>query len=144
MPHRYIPLSQTIFRFKYPDKEIYIARKLKETGKITKEIKEEIESIDAEFTRTIRNVKKIEISEVDKDVIQMNRMIQRRFIMERLEKKNEERKNQEFNEEKEKSESKLDKTGENNMNVPDSQRNEIKKETNPKENRYLNISTSLI
>ena len=139
MPHRYIPLSQTIFRFKYPDKEIYIARKLKETGKITKEIKEEIESIDAEFTRTIRNVKKIEISEVDKDVIQMNRMIQRRFIMERLEKKNEERKNQEFNEEKEKSESKLDKTGENNMNVPDSQRNEIKKENNPKENRYLNI-----
>ena len=27
MPNRYIPLSQTIFRFMYPDKEIFVMRK---------------------------------------------------------------------------------------------------------------------
>ena len=87
MPNRYIPLSQTIFRSIYPDQEIFIMRTLKQTPAITSEIKENIETIDADFTKTVRNVKKVEIEKVDPNIIKMNRLIQRRYIMERLEKK---------------------------------------------------------
>ena len=96
MPNRYIPLSQTIFRCIYPDKEIFVMRKLKQTPAITDQIKENIELIDGDFTKNVRNKKKLEIEKVDMNIIKMNRLIQRRYIMERLEKKNEESKNPEI------------------------------------------------
>ena len=92
IPNRYIPLSQTVFRSTYPEKEIFVARKLKQTEKITKNIKQQIENIDNEFTVNVRNVKKPEIEKVNNDIIKMNRIIQRRYIKERLEKKMEEKK----------------------------------------------------
>ena len=92
IPNRYIPLSQTIFRSTYPEKEIFVIRKLKQTEKITKNIRQEIENIDNEFTINVRNVKKPEIEKVNNDIIKMNRIIQRRYIKERLEKKIDEKK----------------------------------------------------
>ena len=88
IPNRYIPLTQTIFRSTYPEKEIYLTRKLKQTEKITKNIRKEIENIDNDFTINVRNIKKPEIEKVSDDIIKMNRIIQRRYIKERLEKKN--------------------------------------------------------
>ena len=96
IPNRYIPLTQTIFRGIYPDKEVFIMRKIKETPPITNELKEQIELIDAEFTKNVRNIKKVEIEKVDPNIIKMNRLIQRRYILERLTKKNEERKDGEI------------------------------------------------
>ena len=92
IPNRYIPLSQTIFRSPYPEKEIYITRKLKQTEKITKNIRQEIEKIDNDFTINVRNKQKPEIEQVSNEIIKMNRIIQRRYIKERLEKNNEEKK----------------------------------------------------
>ena len=46
IPNRYIPLTQTIFRSTYPEKEIYLTRKLKQTEKITNNMRKEIENID--------------------------------------------------------------------------------------------------
>ena len=92
LPNRYIPLSQTIFRSPYPEKEIYITRKLKQTEKITKNLRQEIEKIDNDFTVNVRNIQKPEIEQVSNDVKKMNRIIQRRYIKERLEKNSEEKK----------------------------------------------------
>ena len=150
IPNRYIPLSQTIFRGIYPDKEIFIMRKIKETPEITNELKEQIELIDADFTKTVRNVKKIEIEKVDPNIIKMNRLIQRRYIKERLEKKNEERKDGDFVEYK----SEISDLNNLNNNINnENQTVEIKmggsndskninnenKEENLKANRYLNM-----
>ena len=88
IPNRYIPLTQTIFRSTYPEKEIYLTRKLKQTEKITNNMRKEIENIDNDFTINVRNIKKPEIEKVSDDIIKMNRIIQRRYIKERLEKKN--------------------------------------------------------
>ena len=86
IPNRYIPLSQTINRSAYPEKEMYLTRKLKQTQKITKNIRQEIESIDNEFTINVRNRIKPEKEKVNLDIIKMNKIIQRRYIKERLEK----------------------------------------------------------
>ena len=146
MPNRYIPLSQTIFRSIYPEKEIFIMRTLKQTPAITNGIKENIESIDADFSKTVRNIKKVEIEKVDPNIIKMNRLIQRRYIMERLEKKvNEEKKDGDFveyksdysdlnnniNNEEQNSKIKVEASNENinNQNKPE----------NVKGNRYLNM-----
>ena len=58
IPNRYIPLSQTIFRSPYPEKEIYLTRKLRQTPKITQNLRQEIESIDNDFTINVRNKQK--------------------------------------------------------------------------------------
>ena len=92
IPNRYIPLTQTIIRSPYPEKEIYLMRKLKQTEKITSNIRQEIENIDNDFTEKVRNKIKPEIEKVSCDIIKMNRIIQRRYIKERLEKNNEEKK----------------------------------------------------
>ena len=92
IPNRYIPLTQTIIRSPYPEKEIYLMRKLKQTEKITSNIRQEIENIDNDFTEKVRNKIKPEIEKVGCDIIKMNRIIQRRYIKERLEKNNEEKK----------------------------------------------------
>ena len=143
MPNRYIPLSQTIFRFMYPDKEIFVMRKLIQTPYITDEIKGNIEQIDADFTKNVRDKKKIEIEKVDPNIIKMNRLIQRRYIMERLEKKNEERKDGDFVEYKSESsdlnnnvqgQNVENKTGGTNENVESQNKQE-----NIKANRYLNM-----
>ena len=145
MPNRYIPLSQTIFRFMYPDKEIFVMRKLKQTPPITDDIKENIESIDAEFTKNVRNKKRVEIEKVDPNIIKMNKLIQRRYIMERLEKKNEERKDGDLVDYKSEY-SDLNNNIENqNIEVKSGGSNEIKnvenqiKPENIKGNRYLNM-----
>ena len=143
MPNRYIPLSQTIFRFMYPDKEIFVMRKLIQTPYITDEIKGNIEQIDADFTKNVRDKKKIEIEKVDPNIIKMNRLIQRRYIMERLEKKNEERKDGDFVEYKSEysdlnnnvqGQNVENKTGGTNENVESQNKQE-----NIKANRYLNM-----
>ena len=92
IPNRYIPLSQTVFRSPYPEKEIYLTRKLRQTPKITQNLRQEIESIDNDFTINVRNKQKQEIENVSYDIIKMNRIIQRRYIKERMEKNNEEKK----------------------------------------------------
>ena len=92
IPNRYIPLSQTVFRSPYPEKEIYLTRKLRQTPKITQNLRQEIESIDNDFTINVRNKQKQEIEKVSYDIIKMNRIIQRRYIKERMEKNNEEKK----------------------------------------------------
>ena len=147
MPNRYIPLSQTIFRFIYPDKDIYVMRTIKQTSNITEEMKERIEKIDEDFTRTVRDKKKIEIEKVDPNIIKMNRLIQRRYIMEKLEKKNEERKDGDFVEYKMES-SDLNNPlneGQNTIGIRGSENNELKnvesqnKNEPVKGNRYLNM-----
>ena len=51
MSNRYIPLSQTILRALYPNKEIFVIRTtIKQIPFITYELKENIELIDADFT----------------------------------------------------------------------------------------------
>ena len=65
---------------------MYLTRKLKQTQKITKNIRQEIESIDNEFTINVRNRIKPEKEKVNLDIIKMNKIIQRRYIKERLEK----------------------------------------------------------
>ena len=146
IPNRYIPLSQTIFRCIYPDKEIFVMRKLKQTPVITNEIKENIELIDADFTKNVRNKKKVEIEKVDINIIKMNRLIQRRYIKERLEKKNEERKDADMVEYKSEYDLNNNVSNENqNIEVKSGGSNEIKKENiqenpeNVKANRYLNM-----
>ena len=148
MPNRYIPLSQTIIRFMYPDKEIFVARKLKQTPPITNEVRENIELIDANFTKTVRDVKKPEIEKVDPNIIKMNILIQRRYIMERLEKKNEERKDGEPVEYKSEL-SDLNNiviNNDQNVEMKTGRTNEFKnvdvqqdKNENAKGNRYLNL-----
>jgi hypothetical protein len=147
IPNRYIPLSQTIFRFIYPDKDIYVMRTIKQTSNVTDEMKERIEKIDDDFTRTVRDKKKIEIEKVDPNIIKMNRLIQRRYIMERLEKKNEERKDGDFVEYKMES-SDLNNPlneGQNTIGIRGSESNELKnvesqnKNEPVKGNRYLNM-----
>ena len=164
IPNRYIPLSQTIFRSSYPEKEIYLTRKLKQTQKITENIRQEIESIDNEFTVNVRNKIKPEIEKVSYDIIKMNRIIQRRYIKERLEKNNEEKKegkdgdliyksevsdlntnNIPSNIEVQKStSSKVQQEYNTDIKKEISENNEKNKEdkeniTNPKGNRYMNI-----
>ena len=147
MPNRYIPLSQTIFRFVYPEKDIYVMRTIKQTSKVTDEMKEKIEKIDEDFTKNVREKKKIEIEKVDPNIIKMNRLIQRRYIMERLEKKNEERKDGDFVEYKFEN-SDLNNPlneGQNTTDVKSGENNEIKNAENQnnnepvKGNRYLNM-----
>ena len=143
MPNRYLPLSQTLFRFMYPEQEIFVVRKLEQTPPITEEIKQNIELIDADFTKNVRNKKKLEIEKVDPNIIKMNRLIQRRYIKERLEKKNEERKDGELVDYKveisdslpnliQNAEVKTEGSNEN-KNV------EFKNPENAKANRYLNM-----
>ena len=147
MPNRYIPLSQTISRCLYPNKEIFVMRTLKQTPAISNELKENIELIDADFTKTVRNKKKIEIEKVEPNIIKMNKLIQRRYIMERLEKKNEEKKDGDLVEYKseysdlnnihnEYQNSKI-KSGISNENI--NNQNSQDKPENVKGNRYLNM-----
>ena len=147
MPNRYIPLSQTILRCLYPNKEIFIMRTLKETPAITNELKKNIELIDADFTKNVRNKKKTEIEKVEPNIIKMNKLIQRRYIIERLEKKNEEKKDGDLVEYKsqysdlnnihnENQNSKI-KSGISNENI--NNQNNQEKPGNGKGIRYLNI-----
>ena len=127
----------------YPEQEIFVVRKLEQTPPITEEIKQNIELIDADFTKNVRNKKKLEIEKVDPNIIKMNRLIQRRYIKERLEKKNEERKDGELVDYKveisdslpnliQNAEVKTEGSNEN-KNV------EFKNPENAKANRYLNM-----
>ena len=158
IPNRYIPLSQTIYRSTYPEKEIYLTRKLKQTQKITKNIRQEIENIDNEFTVNVRNKIKPEIEKVDKDVIKMNKIIQRRYIKERLEKKIEEKKDGDLvyrsevsdlninnipsniNEIQKTTSSKLHESIENNKELEATEKNkEDNNQKDNKKNRYMNL-----
>ena len=158
IPNRYIPLSQTIYRNTYPEKEIYLTRKLKQTQKITKNIRQEIENIDNEFTVNVRNKIKPEIEKVDKDVIKMNKIIQRRYIKERLEKKIEEKKDGDLvyrsevsdlninnipsniNEIQKTTSSKLHESIENNKELEATEKNkEDNNQKDNKKNRYMNL-----
>ena len=158
VPNRYIPLSQTIIRSTYPEKEIYLTRKLKQTEKITKNIRQEIEGIDNEFTINVRNKIKPEKEKVNLDIIKMNKIIQRRFIKERLEKIIEEKKDGDLiyrsevsdlnmnnipsniNELQKTTSSKVHDTIEMNKALESNEKN--KEDINPKEdkkNRYMNL-----
>ena len=95
LPQKYQPLTQAKIIPIYPEKNIFICRKSKDTGFITDDIRKIIEEGEEEakdnFNKTYI-VRKKDI--VDKKIILMNRDIQRRFIQERME-KNEEDENQE-------------------------------------------------
>ena len=144
IPNRYIPLTQTVFRKNYPETEIYVMRKIKQTGKITPELKKQINEINNEFIKNVKNIKKHEIEKVENDIIKMNKIIQRRYIKERMEKNSEEKKEGDFVYKSEVS----DLNNNNIQNINEIQNNENKKENpnendeknnNLKENRYLNL-----
>ena len=54
---------------------------MRQTPKITQNLRQEIESIDNDFTINVRNKQKQEIEKVSYYIIKMNRIIQRRYIM---------------------------------------------------------------
>ena len=148
IPIRYIPLTQTIFRNNYPEKEIYVMRKIKQTGKITSELKQKINEINNEFIQNVKNKKKPKIEKVENDIIKMNKIIQRRYIKERMEKNvNEEKKEGDFVYKSEVS----DLNNNNILNLNEEQNTSISnknlenqkvkenEEEKSKENRYLNM-----
>ena len=91
LPQKYQPLTQAKVIPIYPQKNIFVCRKLKDSGEITDEMRRVIESGEdlarEKFNKTY-SVTKFDV--VNRNIILMNRDIQRRYIMERMEKNNEE------------------------------------------------------
>ena len=123
-------------------------RKIKQTGKITSELKQKINEINNEFIQNVKNKKKPKIEKVENDIIKMNKIIQRRYIKERMEKNvNEEKKEGDFVYKSEVS----DLNNNNILNLNEEQNTSISnknlenqkvkenEEEKSKENRYLNM-----
>ena len=87
LPQKYHKISQSTINTIYPTKKEYIVRKIKEYKPITKEIRDLVEKAEKELkdTKSQIFVKKT-VDSIDKSIMNMNRDIQRRFIMERMRK----------------------------------------------------------
>ena len=87
LPQKYQKISQSQINPLYSQKKVFIVRKIKETPSMDESIRSEIESAEKECEDTYNTIHtKKNIDVIDKNIIKMNKDIQRRFIMERLNK----------------------------------------------------------
>ena len=87
LPQKYHKISQSTINTIYPAKKEYIVRKIKEYKPITKEIRDLVEKAEKELIDTKSQIfAKKTVDSIDKSIMNMNRDIQRRFIMERMRK----------------------------------------------------------
>ena len=91
LPQKYQKISQTNINPLYPEKDVYIVRKLKETNEVTNEVKQRIEQSECELKEIKERMKiKKEKDVVDKGILRLNRDFQRRYLMEKEQKRKEE------------------------------------------------------
>ena len=84
LPQKYQKISQTNINPLYPEKDVYIVRKLKETNEVTNDVKQRIEQCEKELKEIKERMKiKKEKDVVDKGILRLNRDFQRRYLMEK-------------------------------------------------------------